>query len=124
MTYLDKYLEQMDKDNKVGYLEEEWKELSEVDRIAVAVGKLIGQVYNGGYAQFKGNGYGFYLPCLIEKGENELDYTEFVGWLEDIEDAWQIEDYEQMDNLEEQFFQNMAEELEERTIEFIKSEVE
>lgn len=85
MNELDKHLEQMDKDGKVGWNEEGFEQLNFEDKVAVSTAKFLGQIYNGGIEQFITNNYGFYLPFLKQDVASYIEMPELREYVQKIQ---------------------------------------
>lgn len=133
MNVLDDWVMEMDEEGKISWTEEGFEELEYNDKVAISVYNLLSQVYNGGLRQYYANGYGFANRFLFDEVSLLVDVHGFRKWLdkairlnrryEDIdllENAWGIEG--QLNWLDDKFYKDIAEELEEAICQYLKEE--
>lgn len=134
----EKHLNQMDEDEKEGWHEDGYSQLSREDQMAVGFAKLHGQVCNGGFLQFFGNGFGYLFDDLMEYSES-LGLSQTLDVLKDVKDVlrdfyidpcryvqWERYsdqgDYEwvvdQFDKLSDRFYDGSDDEIKEAMVEF------
>lgn len=131
MNAMEKKLSKMDEQGKVGWNEEGFEKLNYDEKLAVSVSNLLNQVYNGGLAQYYGNGYGFADEFLFQEVSVKLDVPNFRNWLDEamaanreyenlspMQSAFDLEGT--FDRLDRKFYDKLADALEQATCEYLK----
>lgn len=132
MKLINKLVIDMDRNGKVGWNEEGFEKLSYVEKVLISTYNLLAQVYNGGFEQYYYNGYGFADEFLKEEVAEVLDIPELKAILKDANttykelknldlDKSRCELEDRLDFLDEEFYENIAEELEGELEKYLKN---
>jgi hypothetical protein len=133
MNVLDDWVMEMDEEGKVGWTKEGFEELEYNDKVAISVYNLLSQVYNGGLGQYYANGYSFADKFLFEEVSLLVDVPGFREWMDmAMRNGRRLEKLDVMegfvdidrilDELDDKFYKDIAEELEEAICQYLKEE--